>query len=178
MFETELCICIKMDLGLITYNGWCAITPNKTKHNLLILKRNTECLYALSDCPWQWIWLTCRDHFQLWIFPTNPCYFLVKTNRGTNRGTFLYWGTFVIAIGLIQQFPNSLHWLARNTVKSSYLNFRSECQEGYILFPNFWQSELYHGAALRTDSGEIILVCCTIDQTSTKKCAFAKLKLW
>ena len=30
-FEIELFICIKMDLALITYNGWCAIKPNQTK---------------------------------------------------------------------------------------------------------------------------------------------------
>ena len=27
----KLFICIKMDFALITYNGWCAIKPNKTK---------------------------------------------------------------------------------------------------------------------------------------------------
>ena len=30
MFETELFICIKMYLALITYNGWCVIKPNQT----------------------------------------------------------------------------------------------------------------------------------------------------
>ena len=29
MFEIELFICIKMELELITYNGWCAIKPNQ-----------------------------------------------------------------------------------------------------------------------------------------------------
>ena len=29
-FKIELFICIKMDLALITYNGWCAIKPNQT----------------------------------------------------------------------------------------------------------------------------------------------------
>ena len=29
MFKIELFICIKMDLALITYNGWCAIKPNQ-----------------------------------------------------------------------------------------------------------------------------------------------------
>ena len=28
LFEIELFMCIKMDLALITYNGWCAIKPN------------------------------------------------------------------------------------------------------------------------------------------------------
>ena len=32
MFEIELFICIKMNLALITYNGWCDIKPNQTKH--------------------------------------------------------------------------------------------------------------------------------------------------
>ena len=31
LFEIELFICIKMDLALITYNGWYAIKPNQTK---------------------------------------------------------------------------------------------------------------------------------------------------
>ena len=31
MLEKELFTCMKMDLVLITYNGWCAIKPNQTK---------------------------------------------------------------------------------------------------------------------------------------------------
>ena len=30
MFEIKLLICIKMDLALIIYNGWCAMKPNQT----------------------------------------------------------------------------------------------------------------------------------------------------
>ena len=33
-FEIELFICIKMDLALITYIGWCAIKPNQIKPKL------------------------------------------------------------------------------------------------------------------------------------------------
>ena len=33
MFEIELFICIKMNLALITYSGWCAIKPNQTNNN-------------------------------------------------------------------------------------------------------------------------------------------------
>ena len=34
LFEIELFICIKMNLALITYNGWCTIKPNQI--NILI----------------------------------------------------------------------------------------------------------------------------------------------
>ena len=33
LFEIELFICIKMELVLITYSGWCAIKPNHTMCN-------------------------------------------------------------------------------------------------------------------------------------------------
>ena len=36
LFEIELFICIKMDLALMTYKGWCAIKPNQTKTKSLI----------------------------------------------------------------------------------------------------------------------------------------------
>ena len=31
LFEIEMFICIKIDLVLIIYNGWCAIKSNQTK---------------------------------------------------------------------------------------------------------------------------------------------------
>ena len=31
LFEIELFICFKMDLALLTYNGWCAIKPVQTR---------------------------------------------------------------------------------------------------------------------------------------------------
>ena len=48
LFEIELFIFIKMDLALITYNGWCTIKPNKTKSTYLdfkIFRTNEICFF-------------------------------------------------------------------------------------------------------------------------------------
>ena len=43
LFEIELFIYIKMDLGLITYNGWCAIKPMAASKNSLTVEQTLIC---------------------------------------------------------------------------------------------------------------------------------------
>ena len=46
----ELFICIKMNVALITYNGWCAMKPNQTKLNQgsLLDRKNSHCTNTLG----------------------------------------------------------------------------------------------------------------------------------
>ena len=72
MFETELFICMKMDLALITYNNWCAIKPNQTKPNQTLL--HSQVFYNLSKIS-QTIWLQYCDQLCLHHFH-NKCFAL------------------------------------------------------------------------------------------------------
>ena len=48
LFEIELIICIKMDVALITYNGWCAIKPNQTKPLPFLNSQTSSDLWPLQ----------------------------------------------------------------------------------------------------------------------------------
>ena len=47
MFEIELFICLKMDLALITYNGWCTIKANQT-----LLEESLKFLLKIFNKIW------------------------------------------------------------------------------------------------------------------------------
>ena len=73
LFEINLFICIKMDLALITYKGWCTIKPNQNLRNIHL-----------------WIsWLRLRQHLK---FLNTKLYILAEFNI-TNfcNFSFLSW---------------------------------------------------------------------------------------
>ena len=56
-----------------------------------------------------------------------------------------------------------------NSLKSSYRSFHQKYQQYSVLFLNLWKSELCHGTAFLPDSGQLSLVCCTVDNPTEIK---------
>ena len=91
-------------------------------------------------------------------------FFLIKMNKTRLLSCHM----FVIIIGLIQLFLNSLHYpqIDSKTLRNLHIEASSMNTMQYsIQFANFGMSELHHGAAFLISSTQQTLVCCTVDKT-------------
>ena len=108
-----------------------------------------------------------------WISPTNS-WVLIRMIREK----LLSCHTFVINIGLIRLFLNSLHFAQINTKRLWNLHIGASgmnAKQYSMPFPNFWWSELCYGTAFLTDCAWLTLVWCRVDKTWHKQNAWMKL---
>ena len=103
LLETELYICSKRNLALITKNGWCTIKPNQSKSIPIFTCREKHCSQS-------------HYNIKIYFFALNKIHFWVLICKWNKNIMFQIskWGELVLGINVIASYIYIRVWVLGN----------------------------------------------------------------